>query len=431
MRSETVSTKLEQITEQSTRNPEFVFFTLAHHMDVEFLKDAFSRLKRNAASGIDKVTWRKYRENLEENILSLYERLKSKKYRATPARRVWIGKDDGKKRGLGILILEDKIVQKAVTMILEAVYEPIFKNFSFGFRPERNAHQAVSMIRNKCLGLEINWIIDADISGYFDNIDHKKLMDLVRKRMNDGTVIRLIGKWLKVGVMENDKVICPEKGTQQGGVISPILSNIYLHYVLDEWFENVIKPKYGENCFLIRFADDFIIGFKYKTDAQEVFAELPKRFSEFGLEIHPKKSKLIQFSKPHSKNGKGPGTFDFLGFTFYWRKARKGFWTIMKKTKKKSLNKAMSAIWEWCKKNRHKNILYQHKMLCSKLHGHYNYFGVIGNFKTIKKFHYHVVCSWKRWLGTRCQKGYVNWEEMNDKYLFLYPLPNPRITKNC
>lgn len=430
MNSQTVLTKLDQITKQSTGGPDFVFKTLAHHLDVEFLSEAFRRLKRKAAYGIDKVTWQDYKENLQENLQDLHERLKAKQYRATPSRRVWINKDDGKRRGLGIPVIEDKIVQKAVAMILEAVYEPIFKNFSYGFRPKRNAHQAIALLRDQCLRLNINWIIDADISGYFDNIDHKMLIELIRRRMNDGSIIRLIGKWLKVGIMEDGSVTISEKGTPQGGVISPIFSNIFLHYVLDEWFEAVIKPRFGNNCCLIRFADDFVIGFTYKTDAERVFDVLPKRFAKYGLEIHPKKSKLVQFSKPAGKTGKGPGTFDFLSFTFYWQKTRKGYWTITKKTKRKSQTKALTAIWDWCKENRHMDIHDQYKKLCAKLRGHYNYFGVIGNYKCIAKFHFHTVCSWKKWLSDRCHKGYVNWVQMG-RYLKAFPLPKPRIMHQC
>lgn len=427
MSSQTISTKLEQITKRSENNPTMVFTTLAHHMDVDFLGVAFSRLRKKAASGIDKVTWLEYGENLEENLKDLHVRLKEKKYRATPSRRVWIDKDDGKRRGLGIPVIEDKIVQKAVAMLLEAIYEPIFKDFSYGFRRERSATQAVKLLRERCYKLKINWIVDADISGYFDSINHRKLMEILRKRVNDGTILRLIGKWLNAGIEEDGIVTLSTEGTPQGGVISPILSNIYLHYVLDEWFEKEVCCRMKGKCHIIRFADDFVIGFEYRSDAERVFEVLPKRFAKFGLDIHPAKSRLVQFSKPNGKSGKGTGTFDFLGFTFHWARSRQGYWVIKLKTKRKSLNKFMSSLWDWCKFNRHLHIAKQHEKLSSKVRGHYNYFGFRGNYKSMKTICQHANRAWKRWLNDRCHKENMNWEKFNSKILKLFPLPKPKI----
>lgn len=323
MSSQTVSTKLARIVEQSKRSPEMIFSTLAHLMDVEFLMEAFQRLRKDAAPGVDKVSVAEYAKSLQGNLTDLHQRLVTKRYRAQPARRAWIPKNDGTQRPLAILALEDKIVQRAVTMILEAVYEPMFYSFSYGFRRGRNPHQALSFLRSQCME-DINWVVDADISGFFDNIDHDHLRTILKSRMNDGSLMRLIGKWLKVGVMEEGKVRKSEVGTPQGGVISPILANIFLHTVLDEWFVLQVKPRIRGKCFLVRFADDFALGFEHKDDAERVFEVLPKRFGKYGLTIHPTKSRMVQFSRPYWRNGKGPGTFDFLGFTHYWGKDLKG-----------------------------------------------------------------------------------------------------------
>jgi RNA-directed DNA polymerase len=254
--SPTVSTKLARIAEQSAHNPEMVFTTLAHHMDVEFLREAFRRVRPKAAPGVDGVTWAEYAKDLEANLTDLHGRLKAGRYQAPPVRRKWIAKEDGRRRPLGIPTLEDKIVQRAVGMLLEAVYEPMFQSFSYGFRPGRSAHQAVAYLRTQCLAMNINWIVDADVSGYFDNIDHGHLRAILKRRVNDGALMRLIGEWLNAGVLEEGRLMRPETGTPQGGVISPILANIYLNAILDEWFVQEVQPRLGGRCFLVRFADD-------------------------------------------------------------------------------------------------------------------------------------------------------------------------------
>ena len=330
-----------------------VFTTLAHHLDEDFLTEAFHQLRKDAAAGIDQMTVAGYEPNLRENIAELVQRLKTRKYRAQPARRVMIPKSDGSQRALAILVLEDKIVQRAVASLLEAIYEPHFYGFSHGFRRGHSAHEALSRLRDQCLKLGTNWIIDADIAKFFDTIAPEHLRTILQKRVNDGTILRLIGMWLHVGVLEGEQVIRSELGTPQGGVISPILANIFLHTVLDEWFETVVRPRMGGNCWLVRFADDFVMGFAIKTDAAKGFRVLPKRFDRYGLTIHPVKSRLVQFSRPFGRHGKGPGTFTFLGFDHYWGKTLKGGWTIKRKTHGKRLRRFLSGIHEWCRRHRH------------------------------------------------------------------------------
>lgn len=427
MSAPTVSTRLAQIAEQSKREPTLVFTTLAHHMDEAFLTEAFHQLRKDAAAGIDQVTVAEYKLNLKENIAALHQRLVNRKYRAQPARRVWIPKSDGSQRPLAILVLEDKIVQRAVAMLLEAIYEPHFCGFSHGFRRGHSAHEALSYLRDQCLKLGINWIIDADIAKFFDTIEPLHLRTILQQRINDGAILRLIGMWLHVGVMEEGKVVRSETGTPQGGVISPILANIFLHTVLDEWFERTVRSRMGGNCFLVRFADDFVMGFAVKTDAEKVFRVLPKRFERYGLKIHPEKSRLVQFSRPFGRQGKGPGTFAFLGFDHYWDKTLKGGWTIKRKTQGKRLHRFLSGIHEWCKRNRHLNIVEQYQTLKSKLRGHYQYYGVRGNYKMLEVVFEHTEQVWKRWLRRRNSKHRSNWEQWMVRWREVCPLPKPRI----
>ena len=430
MRSPTVSMKLLRIVKQSENNPDMVFTTLAHHLDVDFLREAYLRLKKKAAAGVDKVSHKDYGNDLEKNLADLHFRLKANRYRALPTKRVWIDKDDGSKRGLGIPVLEDKIVQKAVALILESVYEPIFKDFSYGFRPKRSAHDALRASRDSCFKEKVNWIVDADIKGFFDNISHKYLLDIFREKVNDGALLRLIGKWLKAGVLDGCNFTNTDKGTPQGGVISPILANIYLHSVVDKWFDDTVKSHLTGKCFIVRFADDFVIGCQYKVDAEKIFQVLPKRFARFGLEIHPDKSHLIKFKRPYRDEVPNSGTFDFLGFTHFWGKTLKGNWTIKRKTRSKTLRRFMSGIWEWCKFNRHESLVLQCKKLTQKLRGHYNYFAVRGNYKMLEVVYEYARKSWRRWLARRCSKDGMIWEKFERKVARHFPLPMPRIKHN-
>jgi group II intron reverse transcriptase/maturase len=405
-----------------------VFSTLAHLIDVDFLKEAFRLTRKQAAPGVDGVTAAEYARDLDANLRDLYQRMRSGKYRAQPVRRGWVPKDGGGDRPIGITALDDKIAQRAVTMILEAIYEQSFLDCSYGFRPGRRPHSALKELRDQALGLNISWVLDADISGFFDSLDHSHLREIIRRRVNDGGILRYIGKWLNAGVLDEGKLSYPEKGTPQGGVISPMLSNIFLHTVLDEWFEREVTPRMRGRCFMIRFADDFVIGFEREDDARRMMDVLPKRFARYGLTIHPDKTRLVPFGRPRrdDESGRGSGTFDFLGFTHYWAKSRRGFWVIKRKTKRKRLSRALSAVWQWCRRHRHVHVTEQYRALCSKLRGHYQYFGIRGNYRALQLLYERVRRAWRFWLGRRCSKGHVPWESF-DAWCRVFRLPVPRI----
>ena len=427
MRSQTVSTKLEQIAEQAREYPDRVFTNLAHLMDVDFLTEAFHRLRKNAAPGLDGVTADQYAEKLEVNLQNLHERLRNRQYKATPVKRVWLDKDDGGKRPIGVTVLEDKVVQRAVAMLLGAVYEQDFYDFSHGFREGRSPHQALHELRERCMGMNIGWIVDLDVCGCFDNIEKGKLLEVIKQRVNDGGIIRLIGKWLNAGVMEGEILTISEKGTPQGGVISPILANIYLHHVLDEWFEKEVKPRMKGRAFLVRFADDAVIGFELESDARRVLDVLPKRFERYGLTVHPLKTKMVRFVKPRKGGtGKGNGTFDFLGFTHYWAQSRQGYWVIKRKTMGKRVRRTAKALWDWCCQNRHESLKEQYKTLCQKLRGHYQYYGIRGNYRMLDKVLWHAERAWRYWLNHRSRKKTMSIEEFN-RLRQTYLLPRPRI----
>jgi group II intron reverse transcriptase/maturase len=324
-------------------------------------------------------------------------------------------------------VLEDKIVQRAVAMILEALYEPHFHSFSCGFRRHYSAHTAIIELRQQCKELGINWIIDADIRKFFDTISWEQLRTILQKRMNDGAILRLIGMWLHVGVLEAGQVVNQELGTPQGAPISPVLANIFLHEVLDEWFEKEVRPRMKGNCFLVRYADDSVMGFSVKGEAERVFRVLPKRFERYGLSIHPDKSRLVQFSRPLGKRGKGPGSFAFLGFTHYWAKTLRGGWAIKRKTQSKRLSRFMSGIAEWCKGHRHEPLDEQHRTLSSKLRGHYQYYGVRGNFKMLEVAYEHTRVVWKKWLRRRNSMNRMSWERFAQEVEPTLALPLPQI----
>ena len=419
---------LVRLRATAERDENLVFTSLVHRIDYSILKESFSQLRKSKAAGVDKVTAREYADNLDENLYNLYQRLRRGQYVASPVKRIWIEKEDGKKRPIGILALEDKIVQKAVTTLMDVIYEPLFHDFSHGFRSGHSQHGAIAELRNKCISLNINWVLCADITGLFDNIDHNLLRETLRIRMNDGGIMRLIGKWLKAGVLEDDTISFYDTGTPQGGVISPVLSNIFLHYVLDDWYVKAALPKIKGKCFLIRFADDFIMGFQLKSDAKKLMELLPKRFNKYKLELHPKKTRLICFGKPPI-NGTTRETFDFLGFTFYWNRGLKGNWVLKKKTSRKRRNRFMRMVWEWCKANRHTPLKDQHETLCSKLRGYYQYFGVRSNYKVLEVVYEFTEKAWKHWLGRRHRDGYISHQKFS-VMLRSFPLPKPRIVHN-
>jgi len=428
-RSQTISTKLQQIVEQAVFYPGMVFTTLAHLVDVEFLREAFRLTRKDAAPGVDRVTAKEYARNLVENLTDLHERLRTGRYVAPPVERVWVEKDANNDRPIGKPTFEDKIVQRAVVMLLGAIYEQDFYDFSHGFRKGHSQHQALHELWELLMKMNINWILDADVSGFFDNLEHSWLRKIIKQRVNDGGILSLIGKWLNAGVVEEGVLTYPEKGTPQGGVISPMMSNIFLHHVLDDWFVREVKPRMKGRCFLIRFADDFIIGFELEEDVRRVMAILPKRFNRFGLAVHPKKTRLIRFGKPGGgvSSAKRNGTFDFLGFTHYWSRSHKGYWVVKRKTRKKSVKRFLMSLWRWIRRNRHMPLKEQYKMLSIKLRGHYGYYGITSNYRALSGVHHHAKRFWRYWLSRRSHKGYINWEKFLDSIMDKFPLPMPRI----
>jgi RNA-directed DNA polymerase len=428
LRSPTVTPKLQRIAAQAARDPDRVFTTLAHLIDEDFLREAYRHTSKSSAPGIDGVTAQSYAEHLDENLHDLHERLRSGGYQAAPVERVWIEKDDGGQRPIGKPAFEDKIVQRAVAMLLEAIYEQDFYDGSYGFRQGRSPHEALHELRQRCLTEGIGWIVDADVSGYCDSIDRTRLREVLRKRVNDGRILRLIGKWLRAGVMEEGALTHPETGVVQGGVISPVLANVFLHYVLDAWFESEVRPRMKGRCFLIRFADDFVIGCEREEDAHKSMAVLPKRFARFGLTMHPTKTTLIAFKKPEAPQGSGcgNGTCTFLGLTHYWTKSRRGFWVMKRRTASKRLRRTKKSLWRWCRNNRHAPLQYQYQMLCSQLRGHFQSYGIRGNLRLLEEVRRFAEKAWQYWLSRRSSKNPIGWEKLK-KLMQTYTRPIPRI----
>ena len=428
LKSQPVFTRLQRIAEMAASDPKKVFISLAHLIDVDFLREAHHLTRKDSAPGYDKVTADEYAVGLEANLENLYQRIKTGTYRAPPVERTWIQKEDGKQRPIGKPTFEDKILQRAVVMLMNSIYEQDFFSFSHGFRPGHSQHMALHELREQCHNLKITWVIDADVSGCFDNISHGKLQEIIRQRVNDGGLLRLIGKWLHAGVLEKGIISYPDKGTQQGGVASPLLANIFLHHILDEWFVRDVKPRMTGRCFLIRWADDFVIGFENESDARRVMEVLPKRFGKFELTIHPVKTRLISFRPPTQRTGKGKGenTFDFLGFTHYWGKSLKGNWAIMRKTAQKRMRRAKKAIWTWCRDNRHEPLARQHETLVSKLRGHFQYYAVRKNSRCLHDMREFIRHAWKYWLSRRSGRSWIPWENY-EKILKEFPFPQPRI----
>jgi RNA-directed DNA polymerase len=423
----TVSTKIGQIAKLAKQMPGTALTSLSHHIDVDWLREAHRRTRKDGAPGVDRQTADEYASNLEENLRSLLDRAKSAdRYRAPPVRRVHIPKGDGSKtRPIGIPTFEDKILQRAVVMALEAVYEQDFVDCSFGFRRGRSAHQALHAVWSQLTEMKGGWVLEADIAAFFDSVDHGLLQQILRRRVRDGVLLRLIGKWLNAGVMEEGCVYHPEAGAPQGGVISPLLANIFLHEVLDEWFEHEVKPQLMSRAFLVRYADDFVMAFMWKGDAQRVMDLLSKRFEKYGLRLHPEKTRLVCFDRPAraTRNTKGPASFDLLGFRHYWARSRQDLWVVKRKTVPSRLVRAVARVDKWCRDHRHEPLAQQHRQLESKLRGHYNYYGVIGNGRSLQAFQFLVTRVWFRWLRRR-SRARPDWNWMN-RMLGLFPLPRP------
>lgn len=427
-----VLTRLCQVADLARRRPEMVITTLAHHIDVAWLGEAYRRTRKDGAVGVDGVDAEAYAANLEDNLKGLLERFKTGSYVAPPVRRVHIPKDDGEAtRPIGIPTFEDKVLQRAVAMVLEAVFEQDFLPCSYGFRPGRSAHQALEHLWKGSMEMDGGWVLDIDIASFFDTLDHGHLRTFLDQRVRDGVIRRAIDKWLKAGVLEEGQTSRATTGTPQGGVISPLLANIYLHEVLDVWFERDVKPRLRGKAFLVRYADDVVMVFAESKDAERVLAKLPQRLGKYGLTLHPEKTRLVPFKRPSGVGGKGgngsrPGTFDFLGFTHYWGATRRGGWAVKRKTAAKRLRRALRAVNLWCRINLHLKVAVQHRMLSAILRGHFAYYGITGNSSSIAAFRQRVQQVWRFWLAHRSQKANMTWERFRRLHL-RYPLPPARI----
>ena len=392
---ETISTKLERIATMAREHPERVFSSLGHVIDQALLHEAYRRTRKSGAPGIDGQTAAEYAEHLGDHLETLETRLKTGRYRAPAARRVEIPKANGGVRVLGIPTFEDKVLQRAVTMVLEAIYEQDFLCCSYGFRPGRSAHGALEAVWSELMNVREGWVLEVDIESFFDSLDHGHLRSFLDERVTDGVLRRAVHKWLKAGVMCGGEWRRSPQGTPQGGVISPLLANVYLHHVLDRWFEAQVKPRLKGRAKLIRYADDFVIVFAREDDAHRVKDVLPKRFGRYGLRLHPDKTRLVPFG-PSRKE-----TFDLLGFTHFWGVSRKGNPVVRRKTAKGSFARSVRRVEDWCRDNRHWSLAEQHARLNAVLRGHYGYFGITGNGPSLERFSLAVRRIWFRWLSRR------------------------------
>lgn len=432
-----MSSGLDRVREVARKDKDARFTALLHHVSFHRLVLAFDGLKKDAAPGTDGVSWAEYEQDWQENLRGLHERVQSGKYRAVPSRRVYIPKADGRLRPLGIASLEDKIVQRAVGEVLNAVYEADFKGFSYGFRPGRSQHDALDALAAG-LGTKVNWVLDADIRGFFDHLDRGWLVKFLRHRIADERVLRLAGKWLSAGVIEDGQWSDSGEGTMQGGSISPLLANVYLHYALDLWAEWWRKHHARGNVVIVRFADDFIVGFEYQDDAERFLGELRGRLAKFSLELHPDKTRLIEFG-PHAAcnrkaRGEGkPETFTFLGFRHIARLSRGGRFWVQRVTDTKKMTAKLKQVKTELTRRRHLPVPEQGRWLASVIAGHQAYYAVPGNAKAVRSFREQAIRHWRHALRRRSQRNRVTWERMKriaSRYLpktkIVHPWPDVR-----
>jgi len=425
------STKLSSLSVRARGNPRERFTSLVHYLTVDFLRECFRELKRNRASGVDGVTVEGYEVRMEENLKELVERLKRKRYKPKPVRRVYIPKPKGGKRPLGIPAVEDRIVQMGLKKILEAIYEVEFLDVSFGFRPGRSSHQALEALNEAVMNRPVNVIVDMDIEKFFDRVDHEWMMKCLKVRIADPEILRLVGRFLRTGVMEEGKYDQVEEGTPQGGLLSPLLANIYLHYCLDLWFEKRVKGRLKGYARLVRYADDFVICFQEAGEAQGFKKALKERMDKFCLRVSEEKSRIIEFGRyPYyasRKSGRKLKTFDFLGFTHYCTKTRKGYFRVGRKTAKERLRQRLKEMNQWLRDIRNvKKLERWWGVLNMKLMGHYRYYGVSGNMREVKVFYFRVLGLVFKWVNRRSQKQSFNWAQFQ-KFLKFNPLPRPKI----
>jgi group II intron reverse transcriptase/maturase len=426
--------KLSSISNCARNNPTFEFTSLAHLLNVEFLKYCYKDLDRNKAVGIDKVSWQQYGVFLDKNLENLVVRLKRKSYKPLPALRVYIPKGNGETRPLGISSIENKIVENGITKILQSIYEADFLNCSYGFRPKRNTHQALNELDTIIMTKPVNHIVEADIKGFFDNVSHDKLLVFLRIRIKDSSLLFLIQRFITAGYRDNNILIKTNKGTPQGSILSPMLANIFLHYVLDVWFEQSVKTHTKGFCELVRYADDFLCLVQYKEDAFKIKRALGNRFNKYELQLHPEKTSVFSFGRFEKLNAlnqnRKANTFDFLGFTLCDKLTRKGYFKVGRKTSSKKFRTKCKELNVWLKLIR--NLIPTKewwKILRAKLRGHFEYYGVSGNFPSISRFYYIAIRLVHKWINRRSQKKKMNWSKLN-KYLVLYPLPKPIIRHN-
>jgi group II intron reverse transcriptase/maturase len=427
-------TKLALISRRARGDSKFQFTSLAHHLNVEFLRGCYRSIGKDKACGIDGRSWREYGQDLDENLADLVERLKAKRYKPLPAKRVYIPKNDKETRPLGLPAIEDKIVQKGIARILEAIYEPDFMNCSYGFRPKRSCHQALKAVNDTIMFKPVSYIIEADIKGFFDHVSHDWMMKFLEVRIGDSSLLLLIRRFLKAGYMESGMLMRTDRGTPQGGNLSPMLANIFLHYVLDLWFVKRVQGRVRGKCYLVRYADDFVCMVQYRHSAVEVERMLRERFAKFGLSLHPEKTRTISFGRFERENARREGrraeTFDFLGFTHYCGLSREGKFLLGRKTSGKKFRKACTEFYNWLRRNRNVMAIKElWRTLAAKLRGHYNYYGVSGNWRMIANFGYLAVRAVYKWLNRRGQCKSFTWENLTE-YLTHYRLPPPRIVHN-
>jgi RNA-directed DNA polymerase len=423
---------LVRVNQAAQRDRQMQFTALLHHVDAASLQRVFGRLKRSASAGVDGETVGSYEQRLEEHLQALCERVHTGRYRPRPVRRVYIPKSGGGQRALGIPALEDKVVQGAVAEVLTAIYEVHFRDFSYGFRPGRNAHQALEALHTGLMSQCVNWVLDADICSFFDSVDHEWLLRMVAHRIADPRMLRLIRQWLKAGVLESGEWRQAEAGTPQGSAISPLLANIFLHYALDVWVPIWHRKHARGRMIIVRYADDFVMGFQYKSDAQAMLAALKKRLAKFGLMLHEQKTRLIEFGRlpaiSRARRGlRRPETFDFLGFTHYCGWTRDGRFVVKRKTQSKRMTRKLKELRAQARRRMHAPVASQHKWLCSVLRGHYAYYGLPCNYRSMQAFWWEVRRLWFRALRRRDRRRSLTWARLIG-LLERFPLPRPTIT---
>jgi RNA-directed DNA polymerase len=426
----TVEQALERIRRTARERKQERFTTLLHHVSIEHLSEAFGELKRNAAPGVDGLTCAAYEADLERNLESLHSRVHRGAYRALPSRRVYIPKPDGRQRPLAVAALEDKIVQRATAAVLNAIYEEDFLGFSYGFRPGRGAHDAMDALVVGIGSKKVNWILDADIRSFFDTVSQEWLIKFVEHRIGDRRIIRLIRKWLKAGILEDGVVTVSDRGTGQGAVISPLLANIYLHYVLDLWAERWRRREASGDMIIVRYADDFIVGFQHETDGRRFLDMMRERLGEFALSLHPEKTRLIEFGRFAANNRKArglgkPETFNFLGFSFICGKSRRGKFQVQRKSRQDRMRAKLQAIKQELRQRMHQPIPQQGNWLRQVITGYFNYHAVPTNFRALAVFRHRITLHWRRVLAHRSQTAGLTWERM--RKLASDWLPKPHI----